>query len=328
MKTISDFDMPDFLSEFLNYLHTIKGKSPNTVLVYFYDLRLFLRFLLQHKKIVDKSFEFEKIDINNFDLEMLKTVKLADLYAFMSHVSNIRENSSHGRARKVASLKSLFKYLFDKAKYIPYNPAAELESPKIIKRLPRYLDVDESKNLLDSISGDNFKRDYAIITLFLNCGMRLSELVGINISSIKEKTTMTVIGKGDKERFIPLNEACVAAIDDYLVVREKQGVKDPDALFLSERRQRISKEMVQKIVKKFIREAGLDAKKYSTHKLRHTAATLMYKYGNVNIRELQELLGHESIATTEIYTHLDKQQLRQAVEKNPLAKHLNKNLLK
>lgn len=319
MKTVSDFEMPEFLSEFLNYMQTIKGKSPNTVLVYFYDLRLFFRFISIHKKLVEKTVEFDKIDITKIDIELVKSIKLADLYAFMSYVSNNRENSSHGRARKVASLKSFFKYMFDKAKYLQLNPAAELESPKIIKRLPRYLDVAESKNLLDSIQGEYFTRDYAIVTLFLNCGMRLSELVGINLSNIREKNTLTVIGKGNKERFIPLNEACVVAIDDYLKDREKTGLKDPDALFLSERRQRISKEMVQKIVKKFIKAAGLDSKKYSTHKLRHTAATLMYKYGNVNIRELQELLGHESIATTEIYTHLDKQQLRKAVENNPLS---------
>ncbi len=318
MKTIRDFEMPSVLSDFLNYLQTIKGKSSNTVLVYFYDLRVFFRFLKLHKKLIDKKTEFEKIEITDVDINLIKSVTLSDLYAFMSFVSNDRDNSAHARARKVASLKSFFNYLFNKAKLIDINPASELESPKIVKRLPRYLNVEESKQLLSSVDGQYSERDYAIITLFLNCGLRLSELVGINLNNIKNES-LTVIGKGDKERGIPLNGACIKAINDYLAVRPVDGVKDRNALFLSERKQRISKESVQKIVKKYIKSAGLDPQRYSTHKLRHTAATLMYKYGNVDIRALQELLGHESIATTEIYTHLDKEQLKNAVDKNPLS---------
>lgn len=318
MKTIRDFEMPSVLSDFLNYLQTIKGKSSNTVLVYFYDLRVFFRFLKLHKKLVDKKTEFEQIDITDIDINLIKSVTLSDLYAFMSFVSNDRDNSAHARARKVASLKSFFNYLFNKAKLLDSNPASELESPKIVKRLPRYLNVEESKQLLSSVDGQYSERDYAIITLFLNCGMRLSELVGINLNNIKNES-LTVIGKGDKERSIPLNTACIKAIEAYLKVRPVNGVKDKNALFISERKQRISKESVQKIVKKYIKSAGLDPQRYSTHKLRHTAATLMYKYGNVDIRALQELLGHESIATTEIYTHLDKEQLKNAVDKNPLS---------
>lgn len=318
MKTIRDFEMPSVLSDFLNYLQTIKGKSSNTVLVYFYDLRVFFRFLKLHKKLIDKKTEFEQIVITDIDINLIKSVTLSDLYAFMSFVSNDRDNSAHARARKVASLKSFFNYLFNKAKLLDSNPASELESPKIVKRLPRYLNVEESKQLLSSVDGQYSERDYAIITLFLNCGMRLSELVGINLNNIKNES-LTVIGKGDKERSIPLNTACIKAIETYLKVRPVNGVKDKNALFISERKQRISKESVQKIVKKYIKSAGLDPQRYSTHKLRHTAATLMYKYGNVDIRALQELLGHESIATTEIYTHLDKEQLKNAVDKNPLS---------
>lgn len=244
----------------------------------------------------------------------------------MSFVSNNRSNSSYARARKVASLKSFFKYLTNKAKLIDKNPALELESPKIVKRLPRYLNIDESKQLLSSVDGQYSARDYAILTLFLNCGLRLSELVGINLNNIKNNT-LTVIGKGDKERMIPLNAACIQAIDNYKKVRPVEGVKDKNALFLSERKQRISKSTVQYIVKKYITSAGLDPKRYSTHKLRHTAATLMYRYGQVDIRSLQELLGHESISTTEIYTHLDEQQLRNAVDSNPLSNFdPNKNI--
>ncbi len=318
MKNISDFEMPFILRDFLNYLQTIRGKSVNTVQVYFYDLRLFFRFLKLHNRLVDKNAAFNEIDISDVDIELIKNVTLSDLYSFMSYVSNNRDNTSHARARKVASLKSFFNYLSNKARLISSNPASELESPKIVKRLPRYLNIEESKQLLSAVSGEYPERDFAMITLFLNCGMRLSELVGINLSNIKDGN-LTVIGKGDKERTIPLNNACLQALDAYIPVRTVNGVKDRNALFLSKRKQRISKESVQKIVKKYIKDAGLDPQRYSTHKLRHTAATLMYRYGNVDIRTLQELLGHESIATTEIYTHLGKQQLKDAVDSNPLS---------
>lgn len=321
MKNLSEYEMPLVLRDFLNYLQTIKGKSINTVQVYFYDLRVFFRFLKIHRKLIDKNIEFDEISILDIDITLLKTVTLSDLYSYMSFVSNNRDNTAHARARKVASLRTFFNYLTNKAKLLDVNPTSELESPKILKRLPRYLNVEESKNLLSSVNQVNNEysaRDFAIITLFLNCGIRLSELVGINLSNIKNDT-LTVIGKGDKERSIPLNNACLQAIDAYLKVRPVNGNKDKNALFISKRNQRISKESVQKIVKKYIKEAGLDPQRYSTHKLRHTAATLMYKYGKVDIRALQELLGHQSIATTEIYTHLDQEQLRDAVSKNPLS---------
>jgi len=324
MKNINDFEMPPILKDFLSYMQTIRGKSVNTVQVYFYDLRVFLRFIKLHKNAIDKNVEFDDIQITDIDLELIKTISLSDLYAFMAFVSNNRDNSSYARARKVASLKSFFKYLTFKANLLDSNPAAELESPKILKRLPRYLNIEESKQLLTSIDGTYLERDYAIITIFLNCGLRLSELVGINLNNIKNNI-LTVIGKGDKERSIPLNNACIKALETYMKVRPTNALKDKNALFISERRQRISKESVQKIVKKYIKSAGLDPERYSTHKLRHTAATLMYKYGNVDIRSLQELLGHESIATTQIYTHLDSKQLRNAVDSNPLADFDNKN---
>lgn len=311
-------DAPVLVKDFLNYMQTIKGKSVNTVHVYFYDLRVFLRFIKLHKNLVPKDIDFDSIDISDVDAELIRTITLSDLYSYMSFVSNSRSNSAYARARKVASLKSFFKYLTNKAKVLDKNPALELESPKIVKRLPRYLNIDESKQLLSSVDGKNSVRDYAILTLFLNTGIRLSELVGININSIKNNT-LRVIGKGNKERAIPLNSACIEAINEYMKVRPVEGVIDKNALFLSERKQRISKATVQHIVKKYIISAGLDPRRYSTHKLRHTAATLMYRYGHVDIRALQELLGHESIATTEIYTHLDEQQLRNAVESNPLS---------
>lgn len=321
MRNITDYEMPPILSDFLSYMQITKGKSLNTVQSYFYDLRLFFRFMKVRNKFI--NVEFNDIEITDINLTFIKAITLSDLYAFMAFVSNNRDNSSYSRARKVACLKSFFKYLTFKAKLLDINPAAELESPKILKRLPRYLNIEESKQLLTSVDGEYSKRNYAIITIFLNCGLRLSELVGINLNNIKG-TTLTVIGKGDKERSIPLNNACINAIGAYIKVRPANALKDKNALFISERKQRISKESVQKIVKKHIKAAGLDPERYSTHKLRHTAATLMYKYGNVDIRSLQELLGHESISTTQIYTHLDSKQLKKAVDSNPLADFDNK----
>lgn len=310
-------DAPLIVKDFLNYMQTIKGKSKNTIKEYFYDLRLFLRYIKMNKNLSEEN-EFEKIDISDVDADLIRTITLSDLYSFMSFVSRERDNNANSRARKVASIKSFFNYLSTKAKVLDYNPASELESPKILKRLPKYLNIEESKKLLSSINGEHRERDYAIITLFLNCGLRLSELVGININKIKDDT-LTVIGKGNKERTIYLNKACIKAIKAYLRVRPADGVADKNALFLSERKKRISNKTVQHIVKKYIKLSGLDPEKYSTHKLRHTAATLMYKHGNVDIRSLQEILGHESVSTTEIYTHVDNQQLKNAVDSNPLA---------
>jgi len=320
-KNFKEQGAPAFLADFLSYIETIKGKSRETVQVYFYDLRLFLRFLAIRFEIAEDGGDFDKIDISGLDAGILDRVTLSDLFAFLSYVSRERNNASHARARKVATIKSFFNYLYAKANLIKQNPAAELESPKTVKRLPRYLSVDESRQLLqtaDETESDFRERNYAILTLFLNCGMRLSELVGINLSNIRGET-LTVIGKGDKERAIYLNAACKHAIGQYLNVRPDARASEKNALFLSSRGHRLGKNMVQRIVKQSMGLAGIDTTKYSTHKLRHTAATLMYQHGHVDIRVLQEILGHESIATTEIYTHLDARQLKEAVESNPLA---------
>ena len=320
MSVVSYDDMPEIAIEFLNYMLTIKGKSEKTIQEYYYDLRTFFRYIKLTTRPGFKDTDLNSIDVCDITLDDIKKIDLADLYSFMSFTSRIRENTAVTRARKVASLRSFYKYLFSKAKLIEYNPAAELDSPKVVHRLPRYLNVDESIQLLESVEGKNKVRDYAILVLFLNCGLRLSELVGINLSDIRGDT-LTVMGKGKKERTIYLNQACLEAIDAYRRIRPVEGVKDKDALFLSERKQRLSPKTVQYLVKKYIAAAGLDTRKYSTHKLRHTAATLMYKHGNVDIRALQSILGHESIATTEIYTHLDDEQLRRAVESNPLSRY-------
>lgn len=310
-------DLPIIARDFLSYTETIKGKSINTIKEYYYDLRLFFRYIKKTKLSI-KS-DIDTIDILDVSIDMIKTITLSDLYLYMAYLSHDRKNSTSARARKVASIKSFFKFLNKKARLIDTDPAVELETPKIQRRLPRYLDVEESTKLLQTVDGKHEIRDFAIITLFLNCGLRLSELVNINISNIKTDT-LVVLGKGAKERTIYLNQACIGALSEYLKVRQKDGVKDRDALFLSERKSRISNKTVQYIVKKFIEQSGLDRRMYSTHKLRHTAATLMYKHGNVDIRTLREILGHECITTTEIYTHLDDKKLKDAVAKNPLGK--------
>lgn len=319
-KDIYEDDIPIILNDFLGYLYTIRGKSPNTIAGYKVDLKLFLKFMKKTKRKINTD-NIEEIDILDLDEEFIKSVRLGDLYSFVNYITLKRNNSTYARARKIAAIKSYYNYLETKLKIIKENPARELETPKISKRHPVYLSLEQSKDLLAAIDGRNKERDYAIIVIFLNCGLRLSELVGINISRIN-KDTLTVIGKGNKERTVYLNPACIRAIENYLQLRPKDGIQkdNEDALFLSERKRRIDKSTIEKLVKKYILSTtGLLSTKFTPHKLRHTAATLMYKYGNVDIRALQEILGHESVATTQIYTHLDDDKLRQAVNSNPLA---------
>ena len=312
--------LPQSVIEFLNYLSVVRSKSELTVLEYASDLRLFFRFMLVYRGIVAKDTEFEKIDISFIDLDFIKTVKISDAYAFLSYCRSERKNDSASIARKVSSLRAFFKYLCVKMKQIPENPMEELESPKLKKALPKYLSLEESIQLLDSIDGRDKERDYAIITLFLNCGLRLSELCSLNYSDIKTDGTMTVTGKGNKERTIYLNEMCVNAVKEYMKVRPVDGVKDKHALFLSNRKSRISPKTVQHIVEKFIEKSGLGDRGYSTHKLRHTAATLMYQKGGVDVLLIKDILGHENLATTEIYTHIVDEQLKDTVSSNPLNK--------
>ncbi|MCI8384059.1 MAG: tyrosine recombinase XerC [Clostridia bacterium] len=320
-------DNPEFLNAFLDYSITILNKSPNSIKEYNYDLAMFLRFIKMHFNLTDEP-ELKEVKIDDMTIDTIRKITLDDIHAFISYITREFHSKSSTRARKISTIRIFFKYLSQKANLIDVNPAQDLETPKLDKRLPRYLSLEDSKKLLDITANEdnrNCERDYAIITLFLNCGMRLSELVSINIQDIDfEDCKLNVIGKGNKERTIYLNKACIKAISEYLSVRPKQGIKhdkkySEKALFLSERRARISNRTVESIVSKQLQCAGLDTKKYSVHKLRHTAATLMYQYGQVDIRALQELLGHESISTTEIYTHVSNEQVRNAVESNPLA---------
>ena len=324
-------DAPQFLRDFLTYIDTIKGKSKRTADAYYADLKTFFRFLKIHKNFVPipQNFRSENIDdaissvrdisISDVTIDLIRDVSLQDMYEYMAYLNRTRGNESYARARKVSSIKSFFKYLTNKVNLLEENVAKELESPKIGKSLPKYLGLEDSISLLSAVTdGKNKERDYLILTLFLNCGLRLSELTGININNIKNNI-LTVVGKGNKERTIYLNAACENAIYEYLRERPNDKAKDKNALILSKNYQRIGARSVEKIVKKYIQLAGLDPQKYSPHKLRHTAATLMYKHGNVDIRVLQEILGHQSLSTTEIYTHVDDERLRSAVESNPLA---------
>ena len=317
-------DNPEFVNSFLDYTITILNKSPNTVKEYNYDIANFLKYIMKQYKLTDEV-DVKAIKINDMDIRTIKSVTLEDIHGYISYMARELKSSPATRARKISSLRVFFKYLTSKAKLLEINPAQDLETPKLGRRLPKYLSLEESKKLLEATQSEDSRnniRDYAIITLFLNCGMRLSELVNINISNIDfSESKMTVIGKGNKERTIYLNNACMKVINDYLSIRPYDRVKTDsrDALFLSERKERISNRSVQDIVKKELKNAGLDTNKYSVHKLRHTAATLMYQYGEVDIRALQELLGHESISTTEIYTHVNDERVRNAVENNPLS---------
>ena len=321
---ISREQNPDFLNSFLDYSITILNKSPNSIKEYNYDLAMFLKYMKIHFHLTNKT-DFKEININDFPVDILKNIKLEDIHAFIAYLATNLNAKAATRARKISTIRIFFNYLTNKEHILEINTAQKLETPKQDKRIPKYLSLDDSRRLLNITATEenrNKERDFAIITLFLNCGMRLSELVGINMKDIDfGECKLNVIGKGNKERAIYLNKACINAINDYINVRPKENIQydSRDALFLSERRERISNRTVQYIVKQELLKAGLDINKYSVHKLRHTAATLMYKYGNVDIRALQELLGHASISTTEIYTHVDNEQVRNAVESNPLS---------
>lgn len=323
---ISRENNPDYLNSFLDYMVTIQNKSPNTIKEYNYDLATFLKIIKIQFKLTEEK-KLENITYNDISLDTISKIKLDDIHSYLAYLTTNFKSKAATRARKIASLRVFFNYLCLK-NIIEINPTQNLETPKLDKRLPKYLSLEQSKKLLDvSYSEDNRnnERDYAITTLFLNCGMRLAELVGINLKDIDfEECKLNVIGKGNKERTIYLNKACIKSLKEYIAVMPKEGIKKDNknsdkALFLSERRQRISRRTVQEIIYKELKKAGIDTDKYSVHKLRHTAATLMYQYGGVDIRALQELLGHESISTTEIYTHVSNNQVRAAVESNPLA---------
>ena len=312
---------PPVIRDFLTYSETIKGKSSRSVEGYYLDLQTFFRYILISRGIEDPNTEFKKISIQNVDINLIKTITISDLYAFLVFCKEERNNGPASRARKTSTLRIFFKFLSNNTHQLENNPAELLESPKIKQSLPKHLTLEDSLELLNSVDGPNKERDYCILTLFLNCGLRLSELCGLNLSSVASDGTLTVIGKGNKERMVYLNDACITAISNYLKVRPNDGVpsNEKNALFISRNRRRISPKTVQHIVKTYLEKSGLGNMGYSTHKLRHTAATLMYQHGNVDVRVLKDILGHANLGTTQIYTHVSDKQIKRAVDSNPLA---------
>ncbi len=320
-------DLPDILSEFASYKIVIQGCSKKTVDEYLLDLRTFARFIISARSAISpESEEFMKIDISNADADFFKSVKTSEIYEFLLYTSTVRKNMWAAKSRKLSAIKALYKYMTLKKNMQFENPAANIESPKPKKTLPKFLSLEESISLLDAIQSDNNSksrlRDYAIVTLFLNCGMRLSELAGINLQDLdRDLRSLRVLGKGSKERIIYLNSACRDALEGYLKIRlAEQYLRVPSrALFLSSRNQRISVKTIQWMVYKYLDVAGLGSKRYSVHKLRHTAATLMYQSGEVDVRVLKDILGHEQLNTTQIYTHVSNEAMSEAMEKNPLS---------
>ncbi len=312
---------PPIIRDFLTYNETIRGKSSRSVEGYFLDLQTFFRYLLLVRGKVEKDIEFEKIDIMAVDIELIRTVTISDLYAFLVYCKNERSNNTATRARKTSTLRIFFKYMSSQTHQLENDPALMLEAPKVKQALPKHLTLENSLELLNSVEGPNKERDYCILVLFLNCGLRLAELCALNLSSISTDGTLTVLGKGNKERMVYLNPACLEAINNYLAVRPNDGipVTDKNALFISRNHRRISPKTVQHIVKTYLEKSGLGDQGFSTHKLRHTAATLMYQHGDVDIRVLKDILGHANLGTTQIYTHVANKQIEEAVNQNPLA---------
>lgn len=327
MKKYSD--CPQILREFLIYHENIKGQSQLTISEYYLDLRMFLRFIKLMRNDMPMDTKLDDINIKDIDIRFIEQIDTSDIFDFLSYLANDRAInpdsaapeygiSASARARKLSAIKSFYKYLTVRTKQLQENPVADLEYPKLRKSLPKYLTLEQSAALLQAVSGSNEKRDYAILMLFLNCGIRRSELVGLNLTDVYEDR-IRVVGKGNKERFVYFGSACRKAIDAYLVERNKKVLSDNKALFGSRDNNRISVSAVHRLVKKALLQAGLDSTQFSAHKLRHTAATMMLS-GGVDVKTVQEVLGHENLNTTQIYTHIENTELKIAAEANPLSK--------
>lgn len=318
-------DAPPILFDYISYLSSGKGCSLTTLDGYYRDISLFFKFYLWRHDDSLKDKNVDSIDISGITTEMVKKVTLADGTAFILYCQQNRENNERTRARKATSLRMFFKYLTNRKFMFEKNPFDELELPKSKRAIPKHLTLEQSKRLLTAVNGENKERDYCIITLFLNCGMRLSELCSLNLNDINyEDRSVIITGKGNKERLIYLNDACISSIKRYVAVRPNDSAIDRDALFISRRGTRLSRRMTEQIVTNTLQKAGLSGQGFSTHKLRHTAATLMYQYGKVDVRILQEVLGHEDLGTTQIYTHVSNDQIRSASEHNPLSEERSK----
>lgn len=324
---VSLAEMPATVQEFAAYKSGIQNCSPKTVSEYLLDLRTFLRYIVAKRAGADTTEELEAPDIRHLDLAFMGSIKTSEIYAFLQYTGSVRGNLWAAKARKLTSIRMFYRYLVNKTKQLEVNPTADIESPKPRRTLPKFLSLEESLSLLDAVKNDTTSktvvRDYAIITLFLNCGMRVSELVGIDLADIhREMRSLRVTGKGAKERMIYLNDACREALGEYMAQRmmaENAFATREKALFLSSRNRRISVKTVQWMVYKYLDLAGLGDRHLSVHKLRHTAATLMYQSGGVDVRVLKDILGHEQLNTTQIYTHVSSAEMEQAMAQNPLS---------
>ncbi len=324
-----DRDCPQVLREFLSYHENIKAQSRKTISEYYLDLRMFLRFILLVKHEMPYDTALDTISIRSVDLQLLRKVTVNDIYDFLSYLANDRVKhpdsptaeagiGSSARARKLSAIKSFFKYLTTRTKQLEENPAKDLEYPKLRKTLPRYLTLEQSRKLLEAVQGANAERDFAIFMIFLTCGIRISELVGLNFSDVYEDR-IRVVGKGNKERIVYLGATCKKALEDYMPIRQKQALTDNRALFGSRDHNRISVSAVHRLIKKHLLAAGLDERQFSAHKLRHTAATMMLS-GGVDLKTVQEVLGHENLNTTQIYTHIENTELQIAAQANPISR--------
>ena len=324
---INPDECPYFLNDFFTYQRVVLLKSEKTIEAYYIDLRVFLRYLKVKKGVVPKDTPFKNIDISDIPIEYIKSLTKLDILQYLNYVAAERNNSAKTRHRKLASIRLFFRCMSRDLGLIDSDPAKDVDYPKMPDHLPKFLTLDESINLLENMNTDDpfYLRDYCIVTLFINCGMRLSELVGLNMQDVNiDERSMRLLGKGNKERIIHINDACADAIVSYLPTR-KLSDKEPNALFLSKQGSRLCNRRVEQIVDNALRDSNLDHRGFSTHKLRHTAATLMYQHGNVDPLMLKEILGHKSISTTEIYTHISNEGLKQAMDASPLANIKNKN---
>ncbi len=312
-------EAPPLIREFLNYLGNIQGRSDLTVDEYYRDLRTFFRFIIKDRGLVKNDIQTDDIDISCVDLEMIGSVTFSEIILYLNYCKDERGNTAATRARKTSSLKDFYKYLTVKTHRLTNNPTEELEAPRKGKKLPKYLTLEESLKLLQAVDGEFKERDYCILVFFLNCGLRRSELVGINLSDINSEHVLTVRGKGNKERMLTLNPACVNALKEYLKVRPVNGITDKNALFISRKNCRMTGKGVYHMVEHYLERIGMGNQGYSPHKLRHTAATLMYQKGGVDIRTLQAILGHSNLGTTQIYTHIADEQIENGLKANPLA---------
>ena len=316
-------DVPDIVMEFLEYHSTVKGHSDLTVSGYYHDLKILFRFLKRRRHLISRDLPFNEIDITDVDLDFIKSIKIEELYRYQSFSPETTNSlSAASRCRRTSTVKSFFNYLVTKRHLLDYNVCQELDMPKRQASLPRYLEESECERLLAACDGAYALRDYCILMLFLSCGLRVSELVSLNITDIYEDH-LRVLGKGNKERMVYFADGCREAIDDYLLVRDVENVKESDknALFISQKKCRMTTRAIQYMLNNKLLAAGLDASRYSPHKLRHTAATLMLKNG-VDTRALQEVLGHSNLNTTQIYTHLDNAALHEAAMANPIGRKM------